>query len=146
MKSVEESKLEESVLTPKEAHEEWSNNEYTNILDFLSERKVPFNGRVFLEWVAAPYISIWMTRHTKIDGAKFWIMHNKHFTDIILSNQFETPRDAIIAFSEKWSSGDREYLRVRESSLEDEEVIALLERHAKMLNGVGFDEELWETI
>lgn len=141
MKSEAELKVEDNL----KEHEEWSNGEYTNILDFLSERKISYNGRVFLEWVAAPYISIWMTRHTKIDGAKFWIMHNMEFTDIILSDQFDTPRDAIIAFSEKWSNKDREYLRVRKSSLKDDEVDRLLERHGKMLNGVGYDDELWES-
>ena len=122
---------------PPEEHEEWINGEFTNVLDYLSENKVRFDGTVFIHWVAAPFISIWVARSTAKQGDSIWIMHNMDFTDHIISSSLEASKDIILAFAEKWESSDLESLRCRHGNKDK------LENTKKMLFNVGRDESLW---
>lgn len=122
---------------PPEEYEKWTDGEFSNVLDYLSEKKVNFNGSIFIQWLAVPYISIWFARSTEFKDHKIWILHNLEFTDYILSIKIKTPRDAILEFAAKWSSAENESLRVRDND------ISKLTAYSKMLFNVGNDEELW---
>lgn len=124
---------------PPEIHEEWANNQFANILDYMSEKKISFNGAIFLQWLAVPYISIWNAPSTKVQGDTIWVMHNLEFTDYIISSEIQTPRKAITEFSKKWESGNIETLRVRNNNL------SKLDANSIMLFNVGNDHELWEA-
>lgn len=131
----------ESFKPPKD-YEEWANREFSNILDYLSEKHVNFDGTIFLKWLAAPYISIWNTPSTKNQGFKIWVMHNLEFTDYIISNNINNPRDAIIEFGKKWNQDEHnsealETLRVRNGNR------AKLLNYSTMLSSVGNDKDLW---
>jgi len=128
----------DETFKPPEIYEEWVNNEFTNVLDYLSEKQINFNGTILLQWLAVPYISIWVASSTKYPGVKIWIIHNMEFTDIILSSDIMSPQQAIIEFSAKWESGDKSSLRVRNNN------ISKLPNHAKILSNVGNDVELWQ--
>ncbi len=133
----------ESFKPPKE-YEEWANSEFTNVLDYMCYQKVNFDGTIFLQWLAVPYISIWFARSTKDNDKKIWIMHNLEFSDYIIAQDINTPREAIIEFSKKWNNDksknkkENTTLRVRNNNREK------LQNHSQMLLSVGNDLDLWE--
>lgn len=128
---------DEDFKPPKE-HETWVNGEFTNVLDYLSEKKVRFDGTVFIDWVAAPYISIWLARSTEFQGKMIWVMHNMEFTDYIISEEIENSRDAILSFANKWAVSTIESLRCRHGHTEK------LQQYIDLLLNVGNDEDLWK--
>ncbi len=129
----------EEFKPPKE-YENWANSEFTNVLDYMCDQKVNFDGTIFLQWLAVPYISIWFARSTKDNDKKIWIMHNLEFSDYIIDKDINTPREAIIEFSKKWNNDKKEdtTLRVRNNNREK------LQNHSQMLLNVGNDFDLWE--
>ncbi len=125
-------------FNPPTPSEEWSNSEFTNVLDYLSETRVSFNGSIFLEWLAAPYISIWFARSTEFEDCRIWIMHNLEFSDYIISSTIKTPREALFEFAKKWESEDINSLRVLNGNLDK------LANYSQMFLSVYNDFEIWK--
>ncbi len=128
---------------PPEEHEEWSNSEYANILDYISEKKINYNGSIFLEWLAVPYISIWFARSTKSVSDRIWIMHNSDFTDYIVSSELKNPKEVIESFGKKWKSEDIDSLRIRNINMDREKALEKIKKYGDMLISVSNDSELW---
>ncbi|MBN2617643.1 MAG: DUF4826 family protein [Spirochaetales bacterium] len=126
-------------------HEEWTNKEYTNVLDYLSEKQIPYNGRVFLEWVSAPFVSLWYIRSSKNDSSKYWIMHNLEFTDILEESDSLTVQEVLYEFGEKWFSKDLDFVRIRDKNANLNEKSELLYKHGQMLKNISEDKELWSN-
>lgn len=124
---------------PPEEHEEWINGEFTNVLDFLSENKIRFDGTVFIHWVAAPFISIWVARSTEFEYKNIWIMHNMEFTDYIISDSSDSTKDIILSFAKKWDDRNLDTLRCRKGDSKK------LDQHKTMLFNVGSDNDLWSN-
>lgn len=122
---------------PPTPSEEWSNSEFTNVLDYLSETRVRFDGTIYLEWLATPYISIWFARSTEFEDTKIWIMHNLEFSDYIISSTIKNPREALLEFSQKWESKDTDSLRIRLNNTDK------LNNFSKMFFNVYNDDEIW---
>ncbi|QEN04598.1 DUF4826 family protein [Thiospirochaeta perfilievii] len=123
---------------PPTKSEEWANAEFANVLDYMCEQDVNFDGSIFLQWLAVPYISIWFARVSNNNNVKVWIIHNLEFSDHIVSSDIKTSRDAIILFSTKWISQDESNLRVRNNNR------SKLKSFGSMLLNVGCDDELWK--
>ena len=128
---------DEDFKPPKE-HEIWINTQFSNVLDYLSEKDVKFSGAIFIKWLAVPYISLWFARSTEFEGQMIWVMHNLEFTDYILSEDIETPRDALYAFSQKWDDTENDTLRCRDKHPEK------LKNHSIMLKSVADDNSFWD--
>ncbi|MGL1890985.1 MAG: DUF4826 family protein [Spirochaetaceae bacterium] len=122
---------------PPTPSEEWSNSEFTNVLDYLCETRVRFNGTIFLEWLAAPYISIWFARSTESLDSKIWIMHNLEFSDYIISSTIKNPREALFEFAKKWGSEEIDTLRIRLNNMNE------LGNYTKIFLNVYHDDEIW---
>lgn len=95
---------------PPTYEEEWANRQFSIILNYLSQYQIPFNGQIYLQWLAIPYISIWKAGSSSKAGSTVWIMHNKLQTDCFIgSSQIPIPQ-VINEFGERWIKAGTELI------------------------------------
>lgn len=93
---------------PPTPEEEWTDRQFSIILNYLTQYNVPFDGKIYLKWLAHPYISIWKANSSSKEGSTIWIMHNKLQTDCFIASSNISIRNVIKSFGERWKKAGSE--------------------------------------
>ncbi len=134
---------------PPTPEEEWSDRQFSIILNYLSQYQVPYSGQIYLQWLAIPYISIWKAGSTSDDGSTVWIMHNKLQTDHFIGSSSESIREVIRAFGERWIQAGTELRDNPDKEIDNPEEVGdpaeyaiKLIKYGEMFISVANDDEL----
>jgi hypothetical protein len=135
---------------PPTPEEEWTDRQFSIILNYLSQYQVPFDGRISLKWLAFPYISIWKANsRSKKESLAVWIMHNKLQTDCFIASSQLAIQEVIKSFGERWiqAGDDLRKNPVMKIDNPDEygtpqEYAAQLSKYGEMFIKVANDKEL----
>lgn len=134
---------------PPTPEEEWTDRQFSIILNYLSQYQVPFSGEIYLQWLAAPYISIWKAMSTSDEGSTVWIMHNNLQTDHFTGESSVSIRDVIMTFGERWIQTGTDILANHEIKIDNLDEVGdpklyakKLIKHGEMFINVSEDAEL----
>ncbi len=134
---------------PPTPEEEWSDRQFSIILNYLSQYQVQYNGQIYLQWLAIPYISIWKAGSTSDDGSTVWIMHNKLQTDHFIGSSSESIREVIRGFGERWIQAGAELQDNPDKEIDNPEEVGdpaeyaiKLIKYGEMFISVAKDDEL----
>jgi hypothetical protein len=84
--------------------ERWCNERQAQVIEYLQQAGLK-HGRVgeWPAWHIAPYVSIWAIESAaRPDWVGWWVICGDLPTDIISSDKFEHPRDALRAIAQRW--------------------------------------------
>ena len=134
---------------PPTPEEEWTDRQFSVILNYLSQYKVQFDGKILLKWLAVPYISIWKANSTSPAGSTVWIMHNKLQTDCFFASSDIPVNNVIREFGERWIKAGTELKNNPELKLDNpdeygtpQEYADKLIKYGEMFTSVASDKEL----
>ena len=134
---------------PPTAEEKWTDSQFSIILNYLSQYQVPFDGQIYLKWLAVPYISIWKANSNSKEGSTVWIMHNKLQTDCFIASSDISIRNVINEFGERWIKTGNELAENPELKIDNpdefgtpQEYSQKLIKYGKMFINVAKDKKL----
>lgn len=134
---------------PPTPEEDWTDSQFSIILNYLSQYQVPFDGKIYLKWLACPYISIWKANSSSKEGSTVWIMHNKLQTDCFIGSSDISIRDVIKEFAKRWikaATGLKENPNQKIENPDEfgtpQEYAEKLNKYAEMFISVANDNEL----
>ncbi len=140
----------ESFQPPTES-EEWTDHQFGIVLNYLSQYDVPSDGRILLQWLAVPYISIWngVCTDPKV-GSTVWIMHNQLQTDHFTGDSNIPLREVLRIFADRWIKAGRDLQKNPDARLlahpdeypEPAEYAKQLVKYGEMFQNVADDEDL----
>lgn len=136
-------------FTPPTPAEEWADRQFSIILNYLSEYQVPFDGRIYLKWMAFPYISIWKANSCSKEGLAVWIMHNKLQTDCFIASSQLAVQEVIKSFGKRWIQAGEDLKKNPVMKIDNpdeygtpQEYAGKLKKYGEMFISVSNDKEL----
>ncbi len=122
---------------PPASEEEWTDRQFSIILNYLSQYEVPFDGQIYLQWLAHPYISVWKANSSSQDGSTLWIMHNKLQTDCFIVSSQISIRDVVKNFGDRWIKVGKELSENPDSKIDNPDEFGTPQEYAKKLIKYG---------
>lgn len=122
---------------PPTPEEEWTDRQFSIILNYLSQYNVPFDGQICLQWLAHPYISIWKANSNSKEGSTVWIMHNKLQTDYFIASSGISIRDVIKEFGERWIKAGSDLKKNPKLKIDNPDEFGTPQEYAKKLIKYG---------
>lgn len=77
----------------------WADQSYIKIQQHLKAKSIDFSEDLTLDWIAAPYFSLWKGKNKK---GKIWVLHNDLATDAFVEAGIVETRQALAMFSLRW--------------------------------------------
>ena len=135
---------------PPTPEEEWTDRQFSIVLNYLSEWKVPYNGQILLQWLAMPYISIWKSGSTSDEGSTVWIMHNNLQTDHFIGSSDVPLREVIKEFGDRWIAAGEDLAANPDQPVANPDEVGdpvaygtKMKKYGEMFISVSEDDELW---
>jgi len=122
---------------PTTPEEDWTDRQFSIILNYLSQYEVAFDGKIYLQWLALPYISIWKANSSSKEGSTVWIMHNKLQTDCFIASSDISIRGVIKEFGERWIKAGAELIENPNIKIENPDEFGTPQEYAKKLSKYG---------
>lgn len=122
---------------PPTPEEEWTDRQFSIILNYLSQYEVPFDGQIYLKWLAHPYISVWKANSSSKEGSTVWIMHNELQTDNFIASSEISIRDVINEFGERWIKAGAELKENSDLKIDNPDEFGTPQEYAKKLIKYG---------
>jgi len=122
----------------------WADQSYIKIQQHLKANKIPFSEDLTLDWIAAPYFSLWKGKNKE---GKIWVLHNDLATDAFQDAEITETRQALAFFSGRWQNAEAWNLHeslTADPNISRDNLTANLSSLGKVLLDTVGDEELWQ--
>jgi hypothetical protein len=129
----------------------WIHQQRTFVRDYLAAQRVEATDLPQRpEWLLAPYIALW--RVNLMAGSEVWVISGDVPTDYLPPSEAATPRDAALAFAQRWQRAAGNMLAGRRDPEvtigrpEDQaELGDLLRKRAVSLKDFAGQDALWQS-
>jgi len=122
----------------------WADQSYIKIQQHLKAKSIPFSEDLTLDWIAAPYFSLWKGKNKE---GKIWVLHNDLATDAFVDDGIVETRQALALFSLRWEKTEELDILSdfsADPAISEINLKANLASMGSLLQRTVDDQELWE--